>query len=547
MRRVVALVRLGAARTRCAATVFALGSALLLAACGGGHAARSASVRRLGATPAARAVDASLVLRVRDPAALQRFLAALPGRHRFLSAATYGRRFGPTTAELTRAQAVLRAAGLRVVASYPQRTALRVRGPAGALDRLFSTRLVDYADAGGHRWHEPAGRPRVPAALSASVTAVADLNTRPDLRPLAVRAGGLTPADTATAYDIAPLQRQGFDGRGQTIAIVSFDAFTSSDLQAFDARFGINSPPPERVPVRGGTSPGNQQAETDLDVDVVRSIAPRAHILDYEAQNGVASLGDIVDRIVADGRADIVSNSWGRCDLHNDPGRRAREEASFRAAAARWITVFAATGDQGAYDCQAADPTNQQLSVDWPAASPNVIGVGGTRLSVRRDGSYLEEAGWEDVLAGQGGGGGVSTAEARPPWQAGPGVQNTDSNGHRQVPDVAGPADPDSGFAVAAEGTFHQIGGTSAAAPFWAASALLIEGYARKHGVRSLAPLAPALYGLAASRPPFPAFHDVVRGGNRHFTATRGWDYATGLGSPDVYGLARDLTARLGR
>jgi hypothetical protein len=65
--------------------------------------------------------------------------------------------------------------------------------------------------------------------------------------------------------------------------------------------------------------------------------------------------------------------------------------------------------------------------------------------------------------------------------------------------------------------------------------------------VRSLAPLAPALYRLAASRPPFPAFHDVVRGGNRHFTATPGWDYATGLGTPDVYGLARDLAAQLGK
>jgi subtilase family serine protease len=532
---------------RRAAVLVALGAALLLAACGGAHPSMSGSVRRLGPTPAGRSVDASLVLRVRHPAALRRFLAGLSGHHHFLTAAAYGRRFGPTAAGLARARAVLRAAGVHVVGSYPQRTALRVRGSARALDRLFSTRLVDFADAGGHRWHEPAARPRVPAGLAGAVTAVADLNSRPDLRPLAVPAGGLTPQDTATAYDIAPLHRQGFDGRGQTIAIVSFDAFTDADLGAFDARFGITSPPPERVPVRGGTSPGNQQAETDLDVDVVRSIAPRAHILDYEAQNGFASLGDIVDKIVADGRADIVTDSWGRCDLHNDPGRRAREEASFRAAAARGITIFAATGDQGAYDCQASDPTSQQLSVDWPAASPNVIGVGGTRLSVRRDGSYLDEAGWEDVLAGQGGGGGPATVEPRPPWQAGPGVRNADSNGHRQVPDVAGPADPDSGFAVAAEGAFHQIGGTSAAAPFWAASTLLIEGYARRHGVRSLAPLAPALYGLAAGRPPFPAFHDVVRGGNRHFAAGPGWDYATGLGSPDVYGLARDLAARLGR
>ncbi|HEY4346581.1 MAG TPA: hypothetical protein VGM80_03255, partial [Gaiellaceae bacterium] len=79
--------------------------------------------------------------------------------------------------------------------------------------------------------------------------------------------------------------------------------------------------------------------------------------------------------------------------------------------------------------------------------------------------------------------------------------------------------------------------------PFWAASMLLAEQYAAKHGVKKTCFLAPILYKLAYTKQPYPAFHDVTHGGNRHYDAGRGWDYATGLGSPDVYNLTRDLTA----
>jgi subtilase family serine protease len=117
------------------------------------------------------------------------------------------------------------------------------------------------------------------------------------------------------------------------------------------------------------------------------------------------------------------------------------------------------------------------------------------------------------------------------------------------LPDVAGPADPDSGFFVISTDdtgdlAAYQVGGTSAAAPFWAASTALIEQYAAKNGVRNLGFVAPALYAIGAAPGRFAAFHDVTQGANRLYACTAGWDLVTGWGTPDVSGLARDLVAR---
>jgi kumamolisin len=265
-------------------------------------------------------------------------------------------------------------------------------------------------------------------------------------------------------------------------------------------------------------------------------------------------MSDVIDRIVEDGKVDIVSISWGMCDVPKltpsvpwiSAADRLRSLRSFQAAQAAGISVFAASGDAGAYDCQEYALPLQNLATDWPSDLPPVIAVGGTNLSVRNDGTYLQEAGWEDILERGGGGGGLNGTDPRPPWQTGPGVDNEFSNGKRQVPDVSADADPSSGFLTVSadpetgKSVARPVGGTSAAAPFWAASMLLIEQYAQQHGVRRLGFVAPMLYQIAAKQnPKFPSFHDVILGGNRYYDATPGWDYATGLGSPNVFNLAR--------
>jgi subtilase family serine protease len=138
----------------------------------------------------------------------------------------------------------------------------------------------------------------------------------------------------------------------------------------------------------------------------------------------------------------------------------------------KFISASWASGDNGAFDCWARDPSDQRETVDYPSASPYTIAVGGTHLNVRADGTYLSESGWESYLSTAGTGGGINRIDKQPVWQVAPGVKNALSNGKRQSPDVAAAGDPETGYVVwftepgQSEGSWMQIGGTSAAAPF---------------------------------------------------------------------------------
>jgi kumamolisin len=539
MRRTTAL-------TAAITVAVAVGALMLVAAASTTHHPAVARDRTLGPTKTSKRIAVSLILRVPGQAALTRYLesTSVPGANAYqhtLRPEDFGRRFGLSTARIGQLTQQLTKRRLTVRRTFPQRTAMQVTGTVGELEQLFSTKLLNHVDSAGRHYYAPVSSPTIPGWLHGYVNAVTGLSTRPVLRAADVPAGGLDPRTLGRAYDFAPLRAQGIIGSGQTIAVVSFDSFADGDLSSYESHFGIKGPPVQHVRVSGGTLPGSSQQEVNLDIDTIRAIAPGAQILDYEAHQGVVTMADVINQIVADHRARVISTSWGRCDLLVPNATRIADENALAAARAAGITVFAASGDNGAYDCQAEDLSDQRASVDWPAASPNVVAVGGTRLAVRQDGSYLAEYGWEDVLKGDGGGGGLASVTQRPTWQIGPGVQNQFSDGHRQLPDVAGPADPDSGMVVFSRGGYHQIGGTSAAAPFWAATLLLLREYAQRHRAADPGFIAPALYRLAANPRTAHAFHKALRGGNRRFSVTTGWNYVSGLGSPDVALLAREL------
>jgi kumamolisin len=525
-----------------------------LAGCGGGgsHPAGpsgGAAVRALGPTRVARTIDFSLVLRLPGRARLAHDLAASsdprsPAYRHYISPAAFGRRYGVSLAALARAERRLRAAGIAVTARYPQRTALEVRARVDAVQRLFSVMLEDYRDARGRRFHAPLGAPTVPRSLSAVVSRVSGLNTRPVRAPAAVPPGGLKPADVERAYDLEPLHRQGIRGEGQTIAIATFAGFDSDEAKAFDDALHIVGPPAQEIPFPGQIDQGEGVGETNLDYDVIRSVAPRAKILIYEG-TGDTTYGQMIDRIAQDRRADIVTMSWGTCEFFYPADARQRDTQSIAAADRAGITIFNSNGDRGAYNCHNVNRKDNRLSVEWPTSSPGVVSVGGTRLFLGAGGHYVGEAGWEDVLSDSGGGGGLTTVDPRPSWQKALGVQNRFSTGKRQVPDVSADADPDTGWAFRFGGSFAENGGTSAATPFWASSMLLIRQYAQRRHAGRLGFVDPMLYRIASTPQPFAPFHDVVRGGNRYYPATRGWDYSTGLGSPDVWNLARDIVAFL--
>lgn len=524
----------------------------------------------LGPTPEDEAVSFSVSLRLPGEAAMNAYVAGLsqPGSasyRKYLSPSDFGARFGLSDAQVAHVVGWLSAAGLDV-STTPQRTSIEATGTAAEVNHLLGITLIDRHNSEGVRYHVPIGAPHVPAELSDEVAVVVGLDTEPVQHPSfggiyasGVPEPGITPDLAARAYEISPLHDAGLHGEGMSIAIVSFDTFTASDLTDFDSQMGISGAPAvQRVRLRGGPDqPGDGAGEVSLDLEVIQGIAPKAQITSYEGANTADGLVPVIARIVSDGKAKIVSNSWGTCENRNDKTAMAAEERELAAAAAVGITIFSSSGDDAAYDCRRVQISNDQFDrdlspgVDWPAASTNVVAVGGTFLSTRQDGTYLDEAGWEEPLGGAGSGGGVSKYQQRPAWQQGAGVDNAQSNGMRQVPDVAGPADPTSGFYVLytdpsqGEQTAGKVGGTSAAAPFWASSMLLTQQLAQTQGVATLGPLGPVLYQVTAQQPAGAVFHDVIRGGNLLYQAGPGWDYATGLGTPRVAQLAQAIVAFL--
>jgi kumamolisin len=251
----------------------------------------------------------------------------------------------------------------------------------------------------------------------------------------------------------------------------------------------------------------------------------------------------MINRIVADHQASIISSSWGSCEAETDSSVIDANERALKAATAAGISMFVASGDSGAYDCQRSELSDHRLTVDSPAASAYAVAVGGTRLNLSPSGAYESESGWNDPLSAAGGGGGYTTIDPRPRWQTGPGVDT--SIDKRGVPDVSADADQGTGWATYDAGSLGEAGGTSAATPFWAASMLLVQQYADSHGAGRIGFADPILYSMARSRQPYPPLHDVTAGSNRHYAAHAGWDAATGLGSPDVYNLARDMVSFL--
>jgi subtilase family serine protease len=503
-------------------------------------------LRVIGATRGTVPLDFSLVLRF-DERGLSRYSGAVNDPHAqpyrgVLDPATIGRKFGLSTRVIRRIEHRLTAANLRVVDTYPQRTSIRLRGTVDAVERFFRVSYRDFVTEAGVRYLAPVNVPTIPKALRGLVDGVVGLSTRPRVQPADVRGGALEPIDAQIAYDVLPLHKLGVDGRDQKIAIASFVKIPRSgagDLAQFDQRFGIDGPPPRSVEVAGGTI--DVHVELSIDIDVVRAIAPKAQIIVFEAPNDDGGELAMFDQIAANKLGiDVVTYSWGRCDFELDPVYREGIEHALRIAAIGGINVFAASGDAGAYDCQGEDFENHGLSVGFPSDSPNVISVGGTLLAVRGDGRYLREFGWQDPLSNGGGGGGVNPVAPRPKWQPALGA-SASGPARRGVPDVSAAASPASPWWVSDSGGWETAGGTSAAAPFWAASILLVQQYAAKQGIRGSCFLAPLLYRLADEHAT--AFHDVTLGGNRHYGAGRGWDYATGLGSPDVYKLAKAMVA----
>ncbi|HEY8323754.1 MAG TPA: S53 family peptidase [Ktedonobacterales bacterium] len=517
---------------------------------------------RLRPTDPARTLSLSFPLRSHDSASLSALLVAIenpqsPQYHHYLTAAQYAAAFGPRATQRDAVVAALRGLGLTVTATSDASGLTEASGSVAEIEADFGVRLYDYRAADGARYVAADGVPRLPTALASLVAGVVGLDTRPavlrrssrlSLAPQDVSGGGLDPSALRAAYDVNPIIQQGMDGSGETVAIAEIDRFNQSDVDIYDSAFALASPPVQVVKVAGGSN--TQSPEPVLDIEVLHAIAPKANVIAYESGPDLNSLTQMFDQIVSDNRAQIVSISLGACELGVDnssaSGFLNALDATFQRADAQGMSVLVSSGDSGAYGCQ-----DNHLSVDLPAASPFVTAVGGTAyFSASGGNGYGREDGWEGPLESAGGGGGVSAIYNRPSWQNGPGVDNSYSNGAREAPDVSADADPLTGYRVYYSGDsgcsgndcWTVVGGTSAAAPFWAGLIAL----ANQQGHRKLGFLNPALYtiGSAGNSGAGAPFHDVTAGGNLYYQATPGWDYSTGWGSPDAAVIIPMLLAR---
>lgn len=268
------------------------------------------------------------------------------------------------------------------------------------------------------------------------------------------------------------------------------------------------------------------------DIEVIGAVAAGAEMIVYFAPLSDRGFVDALTTAIFDPREpSVISISWGDAELNWTEQARSAMDNAFRAAAALGITVCAATGDAGWTDGVAG----RYPHVDYPASSPYVLACGGTRLEV--DGGAIAETVWNNHN-GNATGGGVSAIYPIPAWQTGARVPRSIARGGhgRGVPDVAGNADPETGYLIGTGEDNFGWGGTSAVAPLWSGLiACLNQGLGTRIGY-----LNSLLYEAIGRQ----AFNDVPRGGNGAYRARRDrWDACTGNGSPRGSALLAALAA----
>ncbi|MFI2199877.1 protease pro-enzyme activation domain-containing protein [Streptomyces sp. NPDC020192] len=488
---------------------------------------------RTGEVAAGKRISVAISLTPRGGKALDTFVAEVSDPHsasygHYLTKAQFAARFGRTDAEIKQVKDYLRAQGLTVGKVHSGNLLVDASGTAAQLEKAFGTKLSTWRDAtSGRSFYANDSAPTLPSAIASIVSDVAGLNNRLHLHrqaPSTVHphngpGGGYTPAQLKGGYNVSGT----YTGSGQKIALLEFDGFQQSNITTYDNNYGLGSPTPTVQKVDGGSGAlGDGQVEVELDIEVLHAIAPKANVTVFEGPNSDAGEVDTYQAIVDSG-IPTTSISWGAAESARTTSGINAVDAVFKAGAAQGLGFYAASGDSGSDDAG-----DGGTSVDYPASDPYVTGVGGTRLTVTSSNAFSKEVAWS------GGGGGKSSVFKIPSWQTS--VQKSAGGGFRQVPDVSAHANPTPGVSIYSQGSWSSVGGTSAAAPEWAAFAALYNQQAKAAGKANLGFANPALYSAAGT-----GFHDITSGSNGAYSATTGWDFTTGWGSYNAATLANKL------
>ena len=538
-----------------------------------------------------------------------------PHYHQWLTPEQFAARFGVADSDLTVVENWLTQEGFSIEEVSRSKNQMRFSGAVQQVEQAFGTEL-HYYKVNGERHFAPDRDLTLPASLALVVQAVTNLSTfrphphivRKDPQPATQyhftsgQTGNhfLTPKDVATIYNITPAYNAGLNGSGQSIAVVGQSEIVMADIENFQAAAGFSLKDPVRkfVPNSGtATIVTGDESESDLDLEYASTIAPGATIyFVYTGNNANFNVWNSIEYAITQKLAPIISSSYGVCEPLVPQSFYDSLNGTFLAqAAAQGQTVISASGDGGSTDCAgstgATTAQQQALSVDFPASSQYVTGIGGTEFPaadvasgnstyfsssgssdvISSALSYIPEQAWNDNAMGtiSASGGGISTLTPRPSWQTG--VTGIPSGSFRLVPDISLSASPNNaGYLYCSSDTSTKVtgscangfrdtnntnltvaGGTSFGAPIFAGMMALIN---QKMGsAQGLANT--RLYALAANVTTFAAaFHDITIGTNNcsaagttlcptsiaaatNYPAAAGYDLAAGLGSVNFNSL----------
>ena len=486
---------------------------------------------RVKATPARSLVTVSVIVKRKEPLKVNRRGGRASGPAR-VSLSEYKKTHGGDPDAIKQVKAFAREFSLKVEKdpTAALRRTVKLTGTAADMQKAFGV-VLEQKMIDGAEYRVREGGIQLPASLAGVVEAVLGLDNRPQAQPhfrvrkaLAKSAApaSYTPPQVAQAYNFPATA----SGAGQTIGIIELGGgYRQADLTAYFKSLGLPPPGITAVGVDGGTNKPSTASSADgevmLDIEVAASVAPGAKIAVYFAPNTDQGFLDAITTAVHDTtqKPSVISISWGGPESSWTNQAMTAMDAACQSAAALGITITVAAGDDGSTDGGTGN------NVDFPASSPHVLACGGTKLDANGT-TIVSEVVWNELASQEGAtGGGVSNVFALPSWQANAHVPaSSTSTGGRGVPDVAGDADPATGYTIRVDSQTSVIGGTSAVAPLWAG----LVAVANQQLGNNVGLLQPAIYAAKAAL----AFNDITQGNNGAFEAGQGWDACTGLGSP---------------
>lgn len=505
-------------------------------------------------------LELTIALPLRNAAQLNKLLQEIydpssPNYHHYLTPEAFAQRFGPSQADYDALIAFANSHNLSVSGKHPNRTLLDVNGAVADIEKALHLNMRVYNHPReARRFRAPDSDPSLDLAVPVlSISGLDDFNlpkpmstsfrkflSRSDSRnkrgpmgksddsgiPYATGSGpraAFIGKDFRTAY--AP--GVSLNGAGQTVGLFQLDGYFPNDITDYENLAGLPNVPITNVLVNGFTGrQGINNIEVALDIEMVISMAPGlSKVIVYEGTG--ANANAILNRMATDNLAKQLSSSWG-FGSQVDPAR----EQIFQQFAAQGQSMFEASGDGGAWTG----------AIFPPSDDPWLTVVGGTSLdTVTSGGAWQSETTWS------GSGGGVSTSYTIPIWQQG--IDMTANQGSitmRSIPDVAAHSENNI-WVIVNNGEEGVTGGTSAAAPMWAAFAALANQQAAANNQPGIGFVNPAIYAIGKGPTYSANFHDITTGNNTNgssptqFFAVHGFDLCTGWGTPTGSNLIASL------